>query len=55
MQTLMERIQSAASALQQPLRKQLSAEELDFLSDKVNPVIHTRIDYLHEGLASLRA
>lgn len=55
MQALMERIQSAASALQQPLRKQLSAEELDFLSDKVNPVIHTRIDYLREGLASLRA
>ncbi len=54
MQSLAERVKSASTGLEKVLRQNLTHDELDFLSSKINPVIHTRLEYLRDGLSSLR-
>ncbi len=54
MRTLIKRVQAAAPVLEKQLRQALTHDELDFLSSKLNPVIHSRLTYLSEGLASLQ-
>jgi serine/threonine-protein kinase HipA len=53
MQGLIERVKMAAQSLEKPLRQALTDDERDFLASKINPVIHTRLEYLSEGLSSL--
>jgi hypothetical protein len=53
MQSLIERVKMAAQSLEKPLRQALTDDERDFLASKINPVIHTRLEYLSEGLSSL--
>jgi serine/threonine-protein kinase HipA len=54
MQTLANRMKTVAAVLEKQLRQALTDDELDFLASKINPVIHTRLEYLSEGLSSLR-
>ncbi len=54
MKALIDRIQTASPSLERKLRQALTDDELDFLTSKVNPVIHARIAYLRDGLASLQ-
>jgi serine/threonine-protein kinase HipA len=53
MRQLVERAQAATPALQTLLRNTLSDEELGFLSQRVNPVVQTRVQYLLGAAASL--
>lgn len=46
MQRMVEAVQSAANPLEKMLREKLTDEELDFLSQKVNPFIQERTQWL---------
>ncbi len=52
---MVQRAQAAASPLDKLLRGQLNDDELGFLSERVNPIVATRAQYLQEAAASLRA
>jgi serine/threonine-protein kinase HipA len=51
---LVQRVQAAVSPLQKLLRKQLSDNELEFLSQRVNPIVQTRVQYLQGAAQSLK-
>jgi serine/threonine-protein kinase HipA len=51
---MVQRVQAAASPLAKLLRGQLSDDELGFLSERVNPIVATRAQYLLGAVASLR-
>jgi serine/threonine-protein kinase HipA len=51
---LVQRVQAAATLLAKLLRAQLTSDELVFLSERVNPVVDLRAQYLRNAAASLR-
>jgi serine/threonine-protein kinase HipA len=51
---VVQRVQGAASSIAKLLRAQLTDEELGFLSERVNPIVATRAQYLRDAAASLR-
>jgi serine/threonine-protein kinase HipA len=51
---MVQRVLAATQPLAKLLRAQLHSDELDFLSERVNPVIATRVQYLYDAVASLR-
>jgi serine/threonine-protein kinase HipA len=53
MQTMMERVKMAAQGLSKSLRNALTNDELDFLTTRINPIIHTRLEYLSDGQSAL--
>jgi serine/threonine-protein kinase HipA len=51
---MVQRMQNANRSLSKLLRQHLNDDELGFLSDRVNPVVTTRTQYLQEAALSLR-
>jgi serine/threonine-protein kinase HipA len=51
---MVQRVQTAAAPLANLLRAQLTGDELAFLSERVNPVVALRAQYLRGAEASLR-
>jgi serine/threonine-protein kinase HipA len=51
---MVQRVQAAASPLTKLLRAQLTDDELGFLSERVNPIVATRVQYLQDAAVSLR-
>jgi serine/threonine-protein kinase HipA len=51
---LVQRVHGAAPDLAKLLRAQLNNDELDFLTERVNPVVATRVQYLQDAVAALR-
>ena len=54
MWAMAEGAQKAAEALAPVLRSALASDELDFLAERVNPVVVQRVGWLQEGAAALR-
>ena len=50
---LVQRVQAATHPLAKLLRAQLHDDELGFLSERVNPIVATREQYLRDAVASL--
>jgi len=51
---MVQHVQTAASPLAKLLRAQLTDAELGFLSERVNPIVATRAQYLRDAAASLQ-
>ena len=52
---LVNALQASANALAAQLRGKLLPEELDFLAEKVNPVVQLRCEWLSDAMKTLRA